>query len=473
MVMNKIIIDEICVVYKDDFNGDIDYIVKVIKNNYELFKYNLDDSNIICLFDTSIKGVVSCSDFDEYFNNIIFNYYLTDKNIELVFTDDYIINAYKLYLFIEYNSSNDIDVKREDLLKCMAIRYYIENDDIESLINYLKELSESNTNDIIDWYKNNTRYSIYNILINEELSSFSEDNQQLEKELKTIFNFVLSFSSDTLYSCFDDLNIDDDRLYVDEDLRNILFIGYLNYINAPKDWYEKYNDLVTNGNIKIGDRSSCCNGIITLELNNTLDDVVILAHEFAHYMSKDFIYPTDSSLLEFCSIYHELNIQNFLVKKGYDIEDATSFSKYRFNKEISNFFGLVPILKDIVRVIQEEGLNREDLRKEKLESVRRVDRIYKDDPRNIVLSDEEIYNILDQEIDNRIISIIKEPDFVVVVFQYILDYLLARKVIDKDVDIDLINYITVHLSEYKDIDEILKLFDIDDFYMNGVQKVKK
>ena len=122
-------------------------------------------------------------------------------------------------------------------------------------------------------------------------------------------------------------------------------------------------------------------------------------------------------------------------------------------------------------------ISKELLRKDKLCIVRKIYSLLKDKSKYIIMSDEEVYKMLDKEIDQRIKFIFKDPDTVILTYKYLIGYLLANRILllkEQDNSItDVMNYITEHLEEYYDVDEILDIFNINDFYESGKVYIKQ
>ena len=344
--MNRVAVNDIEIYYKEDFDGDIEYITKVIKNNYSIVRTSLGDNSIIALFDTDIKGVFSCSNIIEFIEKIIIYSYLNDNIVEKVFDDNYVYNSYRLLLETVLSKEEDNDFSKEDILKGMAIRYYLEKDNVEEFISFAKDIPEDRSEEIVDWFREQARYKLYNDLIHELYDYFPEDKEQFEKEVRAMLKFVSSFSREELYECKNEVKLDKERYYLSDEERNKLFIEYLKYINAPKDWFMKYDDLVSNNKIKKGDKSFFLEGVITLELDNTLDDLVKLAHEFSHFICNSNV-----------NITLKIDEWNAITTNGSNekelLNSVDSFAAMPYDKELKNnsYINVKTILASIFAIL--------------------------------------------------------------------------------------------------------------------------
>ena len=468
--MNKKVVRDITILYNDDYKDKINNIVKIIYDNYHAF-INCLEFDTICLFDTDMKEVHSITDIDSFIDKVFIDSYLSDENVDGLFEDNFIPGIYKLYLFKTVIKENDIknieDYSVNEILKCMAERYYLEKDDIPKFIDYLKIAKEEVTNEIVEWYKDKERFNVYKEIIMEQLTFFSEDKDILLDNINTVSNFVTNITPEEL-SNYNKTIDDKDREYISREKCFKLFNKYLEYINAPLDWIIEFNNLVKDKKIIESNKSNCINGVININFNNNLDDLVKLAHEFAHHISKNIVDYNENSLIEFPSIYHEINMQNFLVLNGFNEDDATSFNRYRFRNELNNYVGYYPILRDIYCYIINNKLDENEMIKQKIFDVKKVSEIIKYD---YDCSYEEIKEFFNKEIDSRIKLLISDPKKLVTCFQYFLDLLLASKVIEKQKEdnniCDIMSNITEDYGNYN-IKDILELLNIKDFY-----KVKK
>ena len=76
----------------------------------------------------------------------------------------------------------------------------------------------------------------------------------------------------------------------------------------------------------------------------------MLAHEFAHYISrrKDYDF---NNLLEFPSIYYETKAQEFLIKKGISEKELINIRKRRENK-LQEKFNFVLLIYDMISYLK-------------------------------------------------------------------------------------------------------------------------
>ena len=309
--MKSFFVNNITFLYDNLDQDTINRIYAMVYNNYDLFLFDVGDTSVSLSY--PCEGTFYCPDIEDYINKLLVNFYLEDDFIEHLYRDDVIYKLYGLYMqntkYLKGKKKNVTDYSLDYTLSLLAVIYYVDNDIEEDLLEFLKFRDKKEIDKIISWISNQYRYTIYDRMINEVVSEFPSIGDNLEKKLNKLYDY----SGINPFDTKEELS---NRFYVDENLRNKLFIEYLEYIDAPQSWIDKFNELVNSNKIIKGKKSFYKNGKITLAINNTLDDLVKLAHEFAHFLSchNSVI---DSDLDEFTSIYHEFNMQNFLVLKGF------------------------------------------------------------------------------------------------------------------------------------------------------------
>lgn len=138
------------------------------------------------------------------------------------------------------------------------------------------------------FYKNrNYFYTILSSMVN-----FNIDMKYINRNE---FKKILSFKSEK-----------DIRMIVD----NYFCENYK--INTEKISYDIIND-------NIQDNSQCCisnnNKFIKLRIDNNIQDCLVMAHEFRHYLNMDVNRqnPIQDCLTETLSIFEEINISNYIV----------------------------------------------------------------------------------------------------------------------------------------------------------------
>ena len=136
-----------------------------------------------------------------------------------------------------------------------------------------------------------------------------------------------------------------------------LVMGALNYIDPTNKLVEKYiefkNDqrivktpMKDNNDDSQYDRHK---GIIELSVSNTITDVIVFAHEFAHYNydEEDEIHVNNAILSEYASIYYETKTIEYLGKQGYTYDEIINAKIFRSIANENGLHATAPCLKYI------------------------------------------------------------------------------------------------------------------------------
>ncbi|MBR2828058.1 MAG: hypothetical protein IKE70_02350 [Bacilli bacterium] len=249
------------------------------------------------------------------------------------------------------------------------------------------------------------------------------------------------------------------RVTINQEQLIEIFKKYLDSIHAKEEWKITFEQLIKDNKIIEGETSSCQEDHIEIDFNHTLDDCIKLSHEFAHFLSKKDNNDKESDLIEFPSIYHELNMKDFLISIGFDEEDAKNFYYYRIENEIDNYINFFTFFYDIYQLNKEGSITEKSLWEAKKERYK----VLKEKEEEKEKSEEELKKELDHQIDFKTLLILDNPKIVVESFQYIYCLLLSMitmKKKEKDDRIcDIMNHIIEKYGEYNSIEDIINLLD--------------
>ena len=131
----------------------------------------------------------------------------------------------------------------------------------------------------------------------------------------------------------------------------------MEYVDAPKEWINKYKYLKENKFIKFKytegeENGSCYIDPQDMELkikvasDGTIKTFIAFIHEFMHYISlKNGL--TQISLLELPSIYYETIATDYLISLGYDEEIMNYIMLRRKKNNFGIYRSILPILLDL------------------------------------------------------------------------------------------------------------------------------
>ena len=477
--MKEFKVNDIVFLYENLTAEMIDKITTMVRNNYELFIGSIGGIKIVSLVDTNDPNILYFPDIENFIEGLLIKNYFNKECFDYIFSNENVLNVYgSLLLRIIVDTYNDdpsiLKLTINDIYKLLALRYYHDNKSLYEFIEYSKYMDKNETKKILDYFDEKYRYLLYEKLVKDELKRFPENNEQLLREFNSVIGFYYSIPEEIIKKALKKLKNPSnkteptfDRAYIDSDLRNKLFVEYLEYINAPRAWIDKFYQLLENNKIIESDSSCVLDDTVYIEKTNTLDDVAALAHEFTHVLNGNIDF-RDSSLREFTSSYHELNIRDFLITKGYDERDASCSYVSKFYNEIKNLLCIMPIIKDMYILINGFSIDKQSLQQDYINSYRVREKSFLSDPNYTSLTDEELLILIDTSIDDRNIALLDFNTPLVLMFHYIISFILVIRVIDLQKDnnniCDIMNYITENSSYLNSFDDVLKLLKIDDFY---------
>ena len=480
--MYKQIINDLELYYNESNLSEIDSIIETIKKNYSLIKPYLKNFKKVSLIPVEDDEIIVISNFNEIFRQIIekefnneeINKLMNDEEtlailyIELL--ERKIINNYKnIDIYFKPNPALDDEI----LYSLIAKYYYEKNYTFEEFIEYLKR--KDNYKNIEAWLQDKVRFISYNYLISKIIDDMKKESFNVFEQIRDILLIMIEKSKKINY--YEKKQIELPELS-DKELDN-LFYEYLNYINAPKDWFEKYEYLKKEKLIKNNDK--------------TIKKLSRFIHEFFHCISLQNI--TDVSeyfyISEFPSIFYEKKFYEFLEgKKEYskDIIDFISHNREENNYNISS--NLEPILVDILiyetngSIKKEKKIeyytNKLNYYKEFIDKINKVIKKQKTKIK-IKLIENEYENInieefVNQEYDYNTIEIIKNGFQIINGYQYLLDTILADNILEKSkTDTTIMQKMIEVTNNFKNmkLNKIMELFNIEEKLNNKIKSKKQ
>ena len=341
-------IGDIYIIYSKNDKNNINEIKETIKNNYDLILDYLDNKRVI--------------DLNKIDFNTIFN-----KAVDSVFKNKELMNIYSKkeiipFLNIEYvirknNYYSEMSLDKKSILSdeiiynLLAFKYYEENGTYEEFINHLK--NKKNIEVIDNWINKKYGMETCNYLL-DQITNQVYKNNNIDDLIQEWFD---------RHNNIDNIEYNDNENIDDFDS---LFIEFLQYINAPYEWINIYNNLIEKNLIidKKGIESELLSKCyydedddiykILIYNRNTTKGFFVFTHEFIHYVSK---YKNDrcknEMISELPSIYYEKELKDYLLLKGYKANNILNIRE-KDNKFVYNF--LYPIYSIITK---KEELNEE------------------------------------------------------------------------------------------------------------------
>lgn len=482
--MGKIKIKDITIKYNK--NSNINKIKKIITNNYSIIFEHLSQRKIISLIPTKKKEIDYVSNFDDFFYEIVLSEWNNEPEPLLK------IGTYLSLISLildKMNISQDvpIDVPDDEISFMISLFYFKKNGTINDLIEHLN--NPTKTSEIIKWFINKMRYSIYEYLLNTQIDYLkSEDIEYLEN-----LNIILL----NLYEQNEQMKIDLKSYEFDEkqNLPNIpleeidkLFIEFLEYIKAPNEWLKLYQEIKNKNLINYVESTNSKSSKCYIDKEGKLKIVIRkvglrafkdLCHEFAHYVS---IYYSNKSgklsISEFPSILFEILSLVFLKSKGYDESIIYYIRKERMENDINIMECIYQIMNDMNNLYK-KGSGIVEIKRNEIQDL--YIKMYQQLENNpklkekvlSKLSNDSLENFLEkvskdlveEKCDTSIMRIIAQPTIILDNYPYLLGEFLAKETLNKFLEdfsvIDNVYEIVRNLNN-ENLKSVLEILDLQD-----------
>ena len=494
--MLKTKVNDLVVYYSED--DDIETIVRIIKNNYDmLFKSYVDEGYSFSTVPRDEDEMcVHTDDFQKDIGYLIEQYYY--------FTGDDILgnheNLSALYAMLLLQMSGvknpffDVDYEQtaEMTDTVIAKQYYLANGTAEDFIEYAKYRDPEESKKILTWLRETCRYETYNYILGR-VADFLRDNGFDYLATSTSNNIFI----DVIKSYGESQEKEYDLPKMSPEEIDKLFYDFLKYINAPDSWRKIYNGLKRKDGIEYtvtdGPEASYCyrndideDYIISIKYNGTTTGFCSLVHEFIHYitfLTEKFNF----SLAEFPSIYFEKVAANFLKEKGYSQEVVDETIASRNENNIQILMGLSTIFTDVNTYMKKGVITREDkiaLWQNQMMEVYNLRQKYQEqlkalgkpvEPLAAFPSIEQIERDVDIDCDDSTKQFIVSDLFLLDGYQYLLGTSLAESILSQQGNASIPGMIdVVHDIPSYDANSIAEKFGIikDSGNKNNMKKEK-
>ena len=449
--MLKTKVNDLVVYYSED--DDIDTIIRVIKNNYDmLFVDYVNNGYSFSTIPIDDDMCVHTDDFQKDIATLMEQYYYSTGDACLGEHE----NLAALYATLLLQMSGvknpffkmDYKESAEMIDTVIAKQYYLANGTAEEFSEYAKYRDPEEAKKIITWLRETCRYETYNFILGR-VAEFLKDNGFDYLATSTSNNIFIDVIKN--YDGQKEEKIELPKMSPEEIDRT--FYDFLKYIHAPDSWRRIYNSLKRKNAITYtitdGKEYACCskNDIdedysIEIEYNGTTTGFCSLVHEFIHYITF-CTGKLNFSLAEFPSIYFEKAAAYFLRERGYSEEVVVDTILQRNVNNIEILMALSTIFTDVNAYMKKGIVTREDkialwqdqmmgvykLRQqcnEKLEALGK-----KVEPLAPFPSIEEIERDVDLDCDESTKQFIVSDLFLLDGYQYLLGTSLAESIINK------------------------------------------
>ena len=232
------------------------------------------------------------------------------------------------------------DINEEILSGLIAYNFFKVKGTFKEFVEYQKVRNREE--EIYKWLQQTARWDTYNYLleiITNYFKYFDEDT----------IKYMYSLCDTWINRSMNDYNqkpvTSQQFSKISEHEFDILFHKFLEYINAPSEWANIYNELKNNGLISYKNTaknkvSKCYlddNGIwrISICSENNITRFYDVVHEFIHYIViKNGYTSKQKVVVEFPSIFFEIIAAEFLEENGYSNEIT---KKIRYDRNSHNY----------------------------------------------------------------------------------------------------------------------------------------
>lgn len=362
-----------------------------------------------------------------------------------------------LWLLIQNKETETKEVIPRDYIdNILAFAYFREQKDYASLKEYLERKDQKTTIKIEEWLNQKYRYDLLNLLIELQTYSLKErvlnihPLEELKKEVKDILKFLT----------------EEEFLLIDDEVKrpkeitfpmqpeeiNNLCKEFLIEIDPSLDWYQKFLKASNNQtfiydqtdlklaflNSKQKDKFQLFehpdgNWYINFPSNNTIEDSIIMIHEFIHYIIETSRPETNQIPFkydEILTIYFETLMGEFLIKKGYPKEEITKYYYNRILDSVNYSEVLLPVLLFINTYLQEGKITE----KGEIERQKEYEKTYQKlfpDLKEKPLGNVNIEELVEESCDDWNINLIVTPDIIEKTYPYIIGRKYSELLIEK------------------------------------------
>lgn len=445
----KVQIKDIELVFSENQQQFIDKIKMTIQNNYELILSCLGENKTIDISQDE-------SNFSDTFHYIVKEVFDNDSNKQ-AFSDKDFLSALHVESLIRrkkfFNTTiveQNPNMSDELLSSLIAYKYFEVNGTFENFVEYLKVRNKEE--ELFQWLQNVSRWDTYNYLLNITANFLKTDDEEFFKQMSYITSVWFNRVIDNIQH--KDVQSKEYQKISEKEF-DTLFYEFLNYINAPVEWINIYNELKEKGLIIIEkekeyDNSMCFldnDGIFKILIGNgdNLRGFCNFVHEFIHYVSRQNGLSIEKiAVSEFPSIFFEKISAEFLKEKGYSSQIVNQIINDRESSNYSLITSMQPLFSDLIRYINYGEITKSakiSFYKNQIESInhmrKKLLKIITDageqvkDPSAFEEIKVDIEKDVDDECDYMIDSFIKEGLLVINGYQYLLDSYLVEQVLNK------------------------------------------
>ena len=445
----KIQIKDMELVFSENQQQFLDKIKMTIQNNYELILSCLGENKTIDISKDE-------SNFNDTFYYIVKEVFNNDNNKQ-AFSDKDFLSALHVEALIRrkkfFNTTiveQNPNMSDELLSSLIAYKYFEVNGTFENFVEYLEVRNKEE--ELFQWLQNVSRWDTYNYLLNITANFLKTDDEEFFKQMSYITSVWFNRVIDNIQH--KDVQSKEYQKISEKEF-DTLFYEFLNYINAPVEWINIYNELKEKGLIIIEkekeyDNSMCFldnDGIFKILIGNgdNLRGFCNFVHEFIHYVSRQKGLSIEKiAVSEFPSIFFEKISAEFLEEKGYSNQIVNQIINDRESNNYSLITSMQPLFSDLIRYINYGEINKSDKMSFYKNLIESINRTRKKLLKIITDAGEQVEDLsafekikvdiekdVDDECDLMIDSFIKEGLLVINGYQYLLDSYLVEQVLNK------------------------------------------
>lgn len=455
--MSKVLNNSVIPIIYDEKSKELaQEIVKILENNSLTFKdFFRQYTNIVLTGeeDPTSLNISSLEEFKEELANSLDSF----KNtvVTQAFAEDPIQQETTLLNFLlacalgNTSITGAISDNEKNLNDCINAMYslFVFNyygDDKNKILDFIMEPNAEEKANILIWLKGRRRFELFNSLLKSQCQILIKYTDEEKSHDSFIKEYLIDFTKECISELAKGPIEEKNKQFKELSSSTLdeLVIEFLTEIDPSLNWVELYRKLKEEKNIiyedpNLTEKFYCektQNGVlIHAPLTGTIEDFGSIIHEFAHYVS--FINEPDEediepSIIEYPPILLEQQALDFLIKKGYSLEDVEIlkdkreiWTKYNIMDVLSTLYYLLDFLNNGEITIEGERRKYQPIKETKLDPT--------DLPSDTIEGFKAFCNDPDQGIfnfiDYQIAFLIMHPTTVANEYPYIVGKYLATK----------------------------------------------
>lgn len=332
----------------------------------------------------------------------------------------------------------------------VGVIYHLDKNIPEKYLDFILRLNDDDKTEILLWLNDRNRFKLLNDLLHEQyqiLIKFDGDEHVRDSLLQNHLDDIIEIiDRDFALSPISEMTPNYQHPTLTKEELDALCTEFFKEIDPTGRWLEKYNhynqDQIVYSKKDESTTIDWCNFcdedgryVVIAPLSGTIADFRDLVHEISHIVSLEQLNDDETispSLLEYTSIFMELQAIKFLRKKGYSQEVLDTLYIERNIWTAQNTIVVSPILRKLSRYLKDGEISLEQEQAYALEQIGDPSQLTEEDKQILAqylpYETEDIQAKCDEYND----FLILHPEAVFKEYPYVIGKYLAVKTMDKE-----------------------------------------